>query len=490
MIVIRWDFFESDETAFMNAEEQVDEMSTKRQTTDMLEEQRGSFRVVLRNRPFLFLWLAQLLSQIVFNAANYGVIVVVTQVTGSTVMVGFAIISFTLPAVPFSLLAGVYVDYLDKRLVLWTCNALRAIATALIVVALIWNPHTVIPLYFLAFLISLITQFFTPAEASSIPMLVGRKELVPALSLFNITLTIAQAVGFLLLGRIIETIFPPFHISLGFTRVLVQPIDMLFVVVAVSYVVCVLLILAIPVRAWKHEQAVKHEQNLSPSRGMWKIVQHDVGESWQIIRGDHSLFVALLDVSYISVLLLVIGELAGPYVQNVLHLPVANISLIFAPAGIGLVLGGLVMPRLTRLLGKSRTIALGSVCTAAALILLPLGRFVIVHVSFFVPWLLFFVGAIAFILGMALDMVNIPAQTVMQERTPEDVRGRVFAFQSTLYNAGSIPVILFAGVIADTLGIETVMYILAAAVLLFQGWTRFYNRPPKSTSASTALSSR
>ena len=485
MIVIRWIFFESDETSFMKAEEQVEDTSAKRQTTDMLEEQRGSFRVVLRNRPFLFLWLAQLLSQIVFNAANYGVIVVVTQVTGSTVMVGFAIISFTLPAVPFSLLAGVYVDYLDKRLVLWTCNALRAIATALIVVALIWNPHTVIPLYFLAFLISLITQFFTPAEASSIPMLVGRKELVPALSLFNITLTIAQAIGFLLLGRLISAIFSPFYLALGFTRALVQPIDMLFFVVAVSYVVCALLILAIPADAWKHEQAVKHEQSLSPGRRMWKIVRHDVGESWQIIRSDHSLFVALLDVSYISILLLVVGELAGPYVQNVLHLPVANISLIFAPAGIGLVLGGVLMPRLTRLLGKIRTIALGSVCTAAALILLPLGRFVIVHVSFFVPWLLFFIGAMAFILGVALDMVNIPAQTVMQEHTPEDVRGRVFAFQSTLYNAGSIPVILFAGLIADTLGIETVMYILAVAVLLFQGWTRFYNRPPKSLSAST-----
>ena|SRR6185312_12867004 len=79
----------------------------------------GSFRRVLKNRSFLLLWLAQLLSQIVFNAANYGVITIVTAISHSTVLVGFAIVSFTLPAVPFSLLAGVYVDYLDKRLVLW-----------------------------------------------------------------------------------------------------------------------------------------------------------------------------------------------------------------------------------------------------------------------------------------------------------------------------------------------------------------------------------
>src|SRR5437762_3004559 len=179
----------------------------------------GSFRSVLKNRSFLLLWLAQLLSQIVFNAANYGVIANVTAVTHSTLLVGLAIVSFTLPAVPFSLLAGVYVDYLDKRLVLWASNALRAVATGLIVLALLLNPHSVIPLFFLAFAISLITQFFMPAEASAIPLLVSRNDLVPALSLFNITLTLAQALGFLVVGGLITALFPPFELALGFMKV-------------------------------------------------------------------------------------------------------------------------------------------------------------------------------------------------------------------------------------------------------------------------------
>src|SRR5579864_9618263 len=119
------------------------------------ETPAGSFGRVLKNRSFLLLWLAQLLSQTVFNAANYGVIALVTAITHSTVMVGIAIVTFTLPAVPFSLLAGVYVDYLNKRLVLWVCNAARAASTGLIVLALLLNPNTVTPLYFLAFAISL-----------------------------------------------------------------------------------------------------------------------------------------------------------------------------------------------------------------------------------------------------------------------------------------------------------------------------------------------
>jgi MFS family permease len=455
--------------------EQRDENTSAATLWPVEDRPAGSFRRVLKNRSFLLLWLAQLLSQIVFNAANYGVIAIVTAVTHSTVMVGFAIVSFTLPAVPFSLLAGVYVDYLNKRLVLWMSNALRAIATGLIVLALLWNPHTVIPLYLLAFAISLITQFFIPAEASAIPLLVDKNDLVPALSLFNTTLTLAQALGFLLLGGLITALLPPFGLSLGFLRVQVVSFDVLFAIVAIVYVICMLLILAIPARALQQKQSAGSALSRLLGKQTWNIIRHDVRETWAYIRQDHQLLLALLRVSFVSILLLVIGELAGPFVVTVLHLPVQYMPLILAPAGVGLVLGGLLMPALTQRLGKSRTITLGSVCTAVGLILLPLGRFTWSQLPLPASGAIFVVSTIAFFLGIAVEMVNIPAQTVMQEQAPEEERGRVFSFQSMFYNAGSIPVLLFAGVIADTLGIETVMYGLAVAILGLSWWAARYS---------------
>ncbi len=366
----------------------------------------GSFRSVLKNRSFLLLWLAQLLSQIAFNAANYGVIAIVTVVTHSTIMVGLAIISFTLPAVLFSLLAGVYVDYLDKRLVLWVSNASRAVATALIVLALLWNPHTVIPLYFLAFVISVISQFFTPAEASAIPLLVSKEDLVPALSLFNITLTIAQALGFLVLGGLVTALFPPFTLSLGFTTVMVQSFDMLFVIVTFVYVICTFLILAIPANALQQEHTAGPDILRSFGKQAWDIVQHDVKETWVYIYKHPQLMLALLQVSFVSILLLVIGELAGPFVVNVLHLPVQDLPIIFAPAGVGLVFGGLLMPYLTQKLGKGRTIALGSLITAAVFVLIPVGRFILSHFAIPTPVILIYVSAMTFIIGLALDMIG------------------------------------------------------------------------------------
>ena len=436
---------------------------------------RGSFRNVLKNRSFLLLWLAQLLSQIAFNAANYGIIALVTAVTHSTVLVGLAIVSFTLPAVPFSLLAGAYVDYLNKRLVLWVSNALRAVAMGLMVFALLWNPHTIIWIYFLAFFISLVTQFFTPAEASAIPLLVDKKDLVSALSLFNITLTLAQALGFLVLGGLVTALVPPFQVSLGITNIRVVSFDVLFALVAFVYVVCTFLILAIPARALRQEQIARSELPRALGKQTWEIIWHDVSETWSYTRKDRQLLLAILRVSFVSVLLLVVGELAGPFVVNVLHQPVQELPIIFAPAGIGLVLGGLLMPFLTRRLGKNRAIAFGSISTAAGLILIPLTRFIWTHLGLPVAGFLIIMGALMFLMGIALDMVNIPAQTVMQERAPKEERGRVFSFQSMLYNAGSIPVLLFAGAIADTLGVETVIFLLAASVLAFRWWATRYS---------------
>ena len=115
---------------------------------------------------------------------------------------------------------------------------MRAIATFAFVVALLLNRHELIPIYLLTFLVSCIGQFFTPAEGSSIPLLVGEDEMMPALSLFNITLMLAQALGFLLFAPLTLSLLPTFKIF----SLAIDPIESLYLMVAVLYVVCAILI--------------------------------------------------------------------------------------------------------------------------------------------------------------------------------------------------------------------------------------------------------
>src|SRR6266571_4192733 len=175
------------------------------------------FLTLLKKKNFLRLWLAQLISMTIFNASNYALLVLIEEVTGSTTLVGLAIICFSLPALLLGAPAGVYVDRMNKRRVLWASNCLRAIATFGFVLSLIINREQVIPIYLLTFLISCIGQFFTPAEGASIPLLVNESELMPALSLFNITFTLSQAVGFIIFAPLILSLLPSFSFPLGIT---------------------------------------------------------------------------------------------------------------------------------------------------------------------------------------------------------------------------------------------------------------------------------
>ena len=80
---------------------------------------------VFRNRPFLLLWLSQAFTQIGGNMVIYGLTVIILETTRSNTAVSILILTFLGPAVLFCAVAGVYVDRLDKRVVLVVTNLLR-----------------------------------------------------------------------------------------------------------------------------------------------------------------------------------------------------------------------------------------------------------------------------------------------------------------------------------------------------------------------------
>src|SRR5574340_105094 len=149
----------------------------------------------------------------ILNASNYAIIILIQDITGKTTLIALAIISFSIPAVIIGAPAGVFVDHRNKRRVLFYSNILRAIATFGFVISLLLNRNELITIFLLTFLISSIGQFFTPAEGASIPLLVSEEELTSALSLFNITFMLSQAVGFIILAPLMLSLLPTFTIG-------------------------------------------------------------------------------------------------------------------------------------------------------------------------------------------------------------------------------------------------------------------------------------
>ena len=76
------------------------------------------------------------------------------------------------------------------------------------------------------------------------------------------------------------------------------------------------------------------------------------------------------------------------------------------------------------------------------------------------------IGGLAFFLGIVNSFISVPAQTVLQERAPEHIRARVFSAFYTVSNAILIVPILFAGTMADLLGVVQTVVLIAVAVLV------------------------
>jgi MFS family permease len=440
--------------------------------------QRG-FHTLFKNRNFLLLWLAQLISMTILNASNFAIIVLIQEITGSTTLIGLAIICFSIPAVIIGAPAGVFVDHRNKRRILFYSNILRAFATFGFVVSLVINRNELVTIFLLTFLISSIGQFFTPAEGASIPLLVDEEELTSALSLFNITFILSQAIGFLVLAPLILLLLPSFKLG----NIPIFPAEILYAIIAVLYLVSALLISLIPSKAFTERKHEKHEQTGTDSIGALQNVWNEVREGWTFIRRNSQLFLAVIQLSFAGVLLLVIGELSTPLVTKLFNLPASSVAFVFAPAGVGLVAGSLVMPRILQRMSKERAIFIGNLVLAGTIVLLPLSYLLGHYIEKQgLSSKLIYLGAVPFfmfIAGVAIDFINIPAQTAIQESTPEWIKGRVLALQLMLYNAFSIPILLFIGGFADAFGIDKVIYLVSAIIICFGLWGRFYERKHK-----------
>jgi MFS family permease len=429
------------------------------------------FATLLRNKLFLRLWMAQLISQTIMNAANYAMIVLVTKESDSSLATSGAIVAFSLPALFFGAPAGVLVDRFDRRLVLWVSNVLRAIATVVFILALIFAPRSIWPVYALTFFIAMVGQFFTPAEGAAIPRLVHRGELMNALALFNITFTLAQAAGLIVIGPIALLLIPEFRLGGAHYGITVTPIISLFVVITALYLVCALLILAIPNRVLRSPDATvvtasgkrrRHEG--ARLKGIWSGIM----ESYRFIRSDAVLHIAVWQLTIAGIIVSVVAMIAPRFVQIFFHKPPEAAALVFIPAGIGLVIGSAVTPMIARRLRYARTITAGVILLAGSIALLVIGYASAPYIFGEQWWSAWpYLGgmlAFTFLIGIGLDLINVPAQTMVQERSPDRIKGRVLAVQIMLLNAIIVVYVPAVGWIADHLGLAAALIIVAGSI--------------------------
>ena len=104
------------------------------------------------------------------------------------------------PSVVLGLIAGVYVDRLDRKKILVACDLIRAIAIAFVPLLLV---HFGVAALFVAIaFVASVSQFYAPANASILPDIAPDDELDAANALLAISEFGSMAVGYAAAGLI------------------------------------------------------------------------------------------------------------------------------------------------------------------------------------------------------------------------------------------------------------------------------------------------
>lgn len=413
-----------------------------------------SIGAVLRNGPFLRLWIVQAVSQTAQNMINFSLLLRVRGVVEihdfqqPNTAISLVILAFSLPAVLFGPLAGVIADRSNKRNLMAVLNVARAGAVLLfLVIRPSWHVETILAAYYLVtFLFGIAGQFFAPVLGATIPLVTPRSGLLPANALFNLTFTAAQLLGFAVAGPILIK-------AIG--------IDWVFITTIVIYLACAALVMTLP-----STPVTAVPANVAAASTMARLWA-DIKEGLLYILQDPMLMRAIGYLTLASTTFLMVAALGPDFITSVIGLPKEDIGYVVGPAGAGVLLGVLVVPRVVRRIGRDWLIDVSLTMAGLMLGLMALSRWILDPFWLFstpVAAVATMAGLFAVLLGICNAFILVPSQTMLQERSHESVRARVYATFFTISNTVAFIPIFFAAAFADLFGVVNVLLIVALLV--------------------------
>jgi MFS family permease len=392
----------------------------------------SSFRNILGERNFAFLWYGQIISSLGDRFYQFALLSVILGIkAGLDAGKDSARITFCamLPGFLLAPLYGWIIDRYSRRWVMFYSDVARAVLT-LSILYLWFGAHNLTAVFVIVFLMGAFNGLFIPARQTALPQIVSSRELITANSLISLVGVIANFIG--------------------------TPIVIFIVSIFGGRSSFIFNSLGFLVSAW----CIYHiKSDLSPSRGHGVAAERDKVNSWRgALAGWHVLreqpeLSALVMVNsalaFISMMVLV--TILQQIVQTVnltsVHLlvntltkfismvspkpPVFEIKtlafgMLMAGIGLGLGLGAV-------LCGTSKKLSRSKALPYVALLLLGLALVLFAHLSSYWPAVL---GAT--FMGVISAFILIPIEARLQNDVDDSRRGRVFALRNLCTTTSSL----------------------------------------------------
>lgn len=375
-----------------------------------------------RNRNYQLLWGSQALSEFGINASMIAFPLLVLSLTGSAAASGLVLGTSAAAALLVGLPAGALVDRWNRKKIMLSCEATQAIATASLVVALLWGVASVAHIVVVAAVIGVCGALFEPAEEACLPNLMPAEQLSTAVAMNTARGHLGQlsgtaAGGFLFaVGR-----FAPFAVN-----ALIHTIAFFF-----------LMFVRIPQRKERPEPVSHLSREVAAGfRWMWRH---------RPIRVIGLFAVALnLFFSAYFIVIIVVAQARG--------VPSGEIGIMAAMFGVGGILGALAAPYLQRIMSPYLSIiAVFWVLTT----LTPLAIFIN---NGYLMGALF--GGMAFFVPTASTTIG----TYQLLLTPDEMRGRMSAVMGVTIGVASVVGPALGGLLLEVISGASTILLCAAGI--------------------------
>lgn len=403
---------------------------------------------LLQQRPFRMLSYTRFFSRVAQNALNFALVLLITEETGKAFFSSLLVLALVVPSTVAGIVAGSAADSFPKRLLVFAGD----LARAGVCLYFLRDESGAAAYYVVAVLLATANQFASAAEGAILPSIVQRDELARANAIGQAVGGGAQLVGLGVLTPVVLRVF--------------DSEQALFAICAGLFAIAGFQALFIGRTA----SPVRVEIGGEP-KGSWWLA------GWRAMRADRQVLHAAIELTLISTTLIILGGLIPLYITDTLGLPVDLGALILTPAAIGVVLGLRIAGFLARRVPHALLSSVGFVTFVVCLALL---AFVNEQADFLggfgaFSWLnsvdigSFDGGGvvamvIVFPLGFSYALVSVAGQTVIDDRVPLHLRGRVGATQGALAAVASSVPVLAAGGLSDLIGVTPVIAIVAVVI--------------------------
>ncbi|WP_414529783.1 MFS transporter [Nodularia chucula] len=396
------------------------------------------FSALLKNRNFMLLWMGQLLSQLgdkIFFVLMVALLENYPPPPGlaANSMYSILMLAFTLPAILFGSAGGIFVDRVSKKLILVGANVLQTFLMLLIA----FLPRQFFILLILTFAISTLAQFFAPAEQAAIPVLVRKENFMAANALYSSTMMGALIVGFAI-GEPILT-FAKNFLGQGSQEIVVGGLYLLSA-------------LAVQPINFGSENKLSGD-NLRTEINPWTDFKVGLG----YLTKNRLILNAMLQLTTLycvfAALMVLTIRLAADF-----GLKEKQFGFFLAAAGVGMVFGAAILGHWGDKLHHKPVPLIGFLIMS-----LVLGLFTFTHNLFLA------LGLSAF-LGIGAALIGVPMQTLIQQRTPPTMHGKVFGFQNHIVNIALSAPLAITGPLTDILGLRTVLVGMSIVVATVGIW--------------------